>query len=64
MILTCTFVSAQQTIAFLKSAIEALEKDVKCVNNKGTQRQSGVFIVNFECISHLVLLFQLLTLNR
>ena len=36
MILTCTFVSAQQTIAFSKSAIEALEKDVKCVNNKGT----------------------------
>ena len=27
-------------------------------------RRSGVFIVNFEHISHLVLLFLLLTLNR
>ena len=32
------------------------------VNNKDTRR-SGVFIVNFERISHLVLLFLLLTLN-
>ena len=28
------------------------------------QRRSGVFIVNFEHISHLVLAFLLLTLNR
>ena len=27
-------------------------------------RHSGVFVVNFEYISHLVLLFLLLTLNR
>ena len=26
-------------------------------------RRSGVFIVNFECISHLLLVFLLLTLN-
>ena len=26
-------------------------------------RQSGIFIINFEHISHLVLVFQLLTLN-
>ena len=26
-------------------------------------RRSGVFIVNFECISHLALVFLLLTLN-
>ena len=43
------------------------------VNNKDTRatltpkrrhlRRSGVFIVNFEHISHLVLVFQLLNLN-
>ena len=32
------------------------------VNNKAWRR-SGVFIVNFEHISHLVLVFLLLTLN-
>ena len=31
------------------------------VNNKDTR--SGIFIVNFEHISHLVLVFLLLTLN-
>ena len=36
------------------------------VNNKDTRmtlRRSGVFIVNFEQIPHLVLVFLLLTLN-
>ena len=37
------------------------------VNNKETERRhrrrSGVFIVNFEHISHLFLVFLLLTLN-
>ena len=33
------------------------------VNNKA-RRRSGVSIVNFEHISHLVLVFLLLTLNR
>ena len=37
------------------------------VNNKDTKttqwRRSGVFIVNFEHISHLVLVFLLLTWN-
>ena len=36
------------------------------VNNKDTERHrrhSGVFIVNFEHISHLNLVFLLLTLN-
>ena len=37
------------------------------VNNKDTERshwrRSGVFIVNFEHISHLGLVFLLLTLN-
>ena len=37
------------------------------VNNKGTRmmpwHRSGVFIVNFEHISHLVVVFLLLTLN-
>ena len=38
------------------------------VNNKDTRttqwRLSGVFIVNFKLILHLVLVFLLLTLNR
>ena len=33
------------------------------VNNKDTSRRSGVFIVNFEHVSHLFLVFLLLTLN-
>ena len=34
------------------------------VNNKDTTTTSGAFIVNFEQISHLALVFLLLTLNR
>ena len=34
------------------------------VNDKDTWRRSGVFFVNFEHISHLVLVFLFLTLNR
>ena len=33
------------------------------VNNKDTWRRSGIFIVNFEHISHLLIVFILLTLN-
>ena len=32
--------------------------------NKYTRRRSGYFIVNLELISHLVLVFLLLTLNE
>ena len=34
------------------------------VGNKGTKTMPGVLIVNFEHISHLVLVFLLLTLSR
>ena len=35
------------------------------VNNKNTRRRrSGVFIVNFEQMSHLFLVFLLLTMNK
>ena len=48
--------------------IETLEQGVKYVQSLKTQggrhrRLSGVFIVNFEHISYLVLVFLLLTLN-
>ena len=33
------------------------------VNNKDARRRSGIFIVNFEHIPHLVQVFLLLTLN-
>ena len=42
-----------------KLTIEVLEQGVKYVH----WRRSGAFIVNFERISHLVLVFLLLTLN-
>ena len=47
-------------MACSKLTIETLEQGVKYVH----WRRSGVFIVNFEHISHLVLVFLLLTLNR
>ena len=34
------------------------------VNSKDTRTMSDVFIVNFEQISHMVLVFLLLTLSR
>ena len=54
-----------------KLTIETLEQGVKYVkvNKKNNTperrhwRRFGVFIVNFEHISHLVLVFLLLTLN-
>ena len=46
----------QSAITCSKLAIETLEQGVKW-------RRSGVFIVNFEHISHLVLVFLVSTLN-
>ena len=43
------------TFTCLKSIIETLEKDVKYVQS--------VLIINFELISHLLLVFLLLTLK-
>ena len=47
---------------------ETLEKDMFTVNNKDIRttswHRSGVFIVNFDHISHVFLVFLLLTLNR
>ena len=61
----------QQTFPCSKSIIETLEKGVKYVQNitiKTSEhcqwRYSGVFIVNFEHISHHFLLFLPLTLNN
>ena len=51
--------STQQTFTCSKSKIETPEKGVKYY-----QRRSGVFIVNFEDISHLFLVFLLLNLNK
>ena len=49
-----------QHLPALKLSIETLEKGVKYVLH---WRRSGVFIVNLKHISHLVLVFLLLTLN-
>ena len=46
----------QLTFTCLKLIIETLEK--------GVRRRSGIFIVNFEHISHLCLVFLLFTLSK
>ena len=51
-----TAISIQLTLISSKSTIKTLEK--------GEGRRSGVFIVNFVRISHLFLVFLLLTLNN
>ena len=62
----------QPAFTCAKIIIETLEQGVKYVqsNNKDTRttdrrywRRSGVFIINFEHISYLVIVFLLLTLN-
>ena len=61
----------KQTISCLKSTVNTL-KVVNYFNKKLLQvygwvlkwRRSGVFILNFKHISHLFLVFLLLTLNR
>ena len=50
---------SQAAFACSKLTIETLEQGVKYVQ----RLRSGIFIVNFEHISHLVLVFLLLTLN-
>ena len=63
---------SQSAFTCLNLTVETLEEGVKYVQNmltiKATEqrqwRRSGVFIVNFEQISHLILVFLLLTLSR
>ena len=69
----CLFIlfqnGSQPAITCLKLTIETLQQGVKYVQcyqqryqNDG-RRRSGIFIVNFEHILHLVLVFLLLTLS-
>ena len=68
---TSTYESPQLEITCSKLTIETLETNceislkltIKTLKRR-QWRRSGVFIANFEHISHLVLLFLLLTLNR
>ena len=56
---------SQPAILCSKLTIETLEQGMKYVPNTSRQwRHSGIFIVNFEHISHLVLVFLFLTLSR
>ena len=62
--------TTQLTFTCLKSTIETLKKRCEICSKLTTKtperhqwRYSGVFIVNFEHISHLLPLFQLLTFN-
>ena len=60
----------QPAITCSKLTIETLEQGVKCSNlaikipERRHWHRSGIFNVNFEHISHLVLVFLLLTLSR
>ena len=62
----------QPAITWSKLAIETLEQDVKYVQSKLAIKTSercqwhrcGVFIVNFEHILHLFLVYLLLTVTR
>ena len=62
--------TTQLTFICSNSRVETLQKGVKYVqvNKKITKTtsmtSSGVFIINFEHISHLFLVFLLLTFNR
>ena len=57
-----------KSVSYSNSAIETLEKGVKMskvnIKNTRTTSISGVFIVNFEQISQLFLVFLLWTLSK
>ena len=66
--LTIKVALTQSAFTWSKLTIETLEQGVKYVKTTMTPerqdwRRSGVFIVNFEHILHLVLVFLLLTLR-
>ena len=52
----------EPAITYSKLTIETLEQGVKYVQRNILKY--GIFIVNFERISHLILMFLLLTLTR
>ena len=47
-----------------KLAIEILEQCVKCVQMRRHWRRSGIIIVNFEHVSHLVLVFYIVNFEH
>ena len=56
------FVCPKLTIATLEQGVKHVQLTIKA-SGRRQWRRSGVFIVNFELVSHLVLVFLLLTLN-
>ena len=63
------FVQVASQLAITDLTVETVEQDVKSKLTIKTPerrqcRRSGVFIVNFEHLLHLVLVFLLLTLSR
>ena len=63
--------SSQLKLTCSKSTIETIEKGVKIcseltikIPERRHLHRSGVFIINFEHISHLFLVFLLLTLSK
>ena len=55
-------ISSEQIFSFLKLTEKKVENVVKYVESHW--RRSDIFMVNFEHISHLFLVFLLLMLNR
>ena len=58
-----TFTCSKLTIKTLEKRCEICSKITIKTPERSQSRRSGVFIVNFEHISHLFLAFLLLTLN-
>ena len=63
------FVQVVSQSAFTDLTVETVEQDVKSkltikTPERRQWRRSGVFIINFEHLVHLVLVFLLLTLSR
>ena len=58
------FTCSKSTIANTKTMYEISSKLTIITTQRCHWRRSGVFIVNFELISHIILTFPLLTLNK
>ena len=56
--------SYQPEFTCSKLATEILEQCVKCVQMRRNWRLSGVIIVNFEHVSHLVLVFYIVNFEH
>ena len=62
--LFCDAISIDFVFASLSMRLLVFHLEYRCIPSRRHWRRSGIFIVNFEPISHHVLVFLLLTLSR